>query len=98
MIVYLARVIPAFVMYCVNGASHSSLLIESTDSTIYNFWSGLVVQSCMISLVQRSCWGHVESNLLYGTHVYHLSSFFFSFSMEKEMFRLVLLPCFDLRT
>ena len=31
-IVYLARVIPAFVMYCVNGASHSSLLIESTDS------------------------------------------------------------------
>ena len=31
MIVYLARVIPAFVMYCVNGASPSSLLIESTD-------------------------------------------------------------------
>ena len=30
--VYLARVIPAFVMYCVNGASCSSLLIESTDS------------------------------------------------------------------
>ena len=35
MIVYLARVIPAFVMYCVNGASHSSLLIESTDSMIF---------------------------------------------------------------
>ena len=33
-IVYLARVIPAFVMYCVNGASNSSLLIESTDSMI----------------------------------------------------------------
>ena len=32
--VYLARVIPAFVMYCVNGASRSSLLIESTDSMI----------------------------------------------------------------
>ena len=32
MIVYLARDIPAFVMYCVNGASRSSLLIESTDS------------------------------------------------------------------
>ena len=31
MIVYVARVIPAFVMYCVNGASRSSLLIESTD-------------------------------------------------------------------
>ena len=34
-IVYLARDIPAFVMYCVNGTSRSSLLIESTDSMIY---------------------------------------------------------------
>ena len=34
MIVYLARDIPAFVMYCVNGESDSSLLIESTDSMI----------------------------------------------------------------
>ena len=33
-IVYLARDIPAFVMYCVNGESGSSLLIESTDSTM----------------------------------------------------------------
>ena len=33
-IVYLARDIPAFVMYCVNGESGSSLLIESTDSMI----------------------------------------------------------------
>ena len=33
-IVYLVRVIPAFVMYCVNGASRSSLLIKSTDSMI----------------------------------------------------------------
>ena len=30
MIVYLARDIPAFVMYCVNGESGSSLLIESS--------------------------------------------------------------------
>ena len=35
-IVYLARDIPAFVMYCVNGASRSSLLIESTDSMIHS--------------------------------------------------------------
>ena len=35
MIVYLARDIPAFVMYCVNGASRSSLLIEFTVSMIY---------------------------------------------------------------
>ena len=34
MIAYLARDIPAFVMYCVNGASRSPLLIESTDSMI----------------------------------------------------------------
>ena len=33
-IVYLARDIPAFVMYCVNGASRSSIRIESTDSMI----------------------------------------------------------------
>ena len=33
-VVYLARDIPAFVMYCVNGASRSSLLIESTDYDI----------------------------------------------------------------
>ena len=34
MIVYLARDIPPFVMYCVNGKLRSSLLIESTDSMI----------------------------------------------------------------
>ena len=31
---YLSRAIQAFVMYCVNGTSRSSLLIESTDSMI----------------------------------------------------------------
>ena len=36
MIVYLARDIPAFVMYCVNGESGSFPLIESTDSMIVN--------------------------------------------------------------
>ena len=36
MIVYPARDIPQFVMYCVNGKPRSSLFIESTDSmTIY---------------------------------------------------------------
>ena len=34
MIVYLARDIPPFVMYCVNGKPRSSLLKESTDSMI----------------------------------------------------------------
>ena len=35
-IVYLARDIPPFVMYCINGESGSSLLIESVDSMIVN--------------------------------------------------------------
>ena len=35
MIVFLARDIPAFVMYCVSRASRLSLLIESTNSMIY---------------------------------------------------------------
>ena len=34
MIVYPARGIRPFVMYCVNGKPRSSLLIESTDSMI----------------------------------------------------------------
>ena len=34
MIVHLARDILAFVMFCINGESRSSLLIESTDSMI----------------------------------------------------------------
>ena len=34
---YLAQDIPAFVMYCVNGESGSSLLIESTNSMIYRY-------------------------------------------------------------
>ena len=35
MIVFLARDIPPFVMYCVNGKPRSSLFIESTDSMIF---------------------------------------------------------------
>ena len=37
MIVFLARDIQAFVMYCINGTSRSSLLIESVDSMIMFF-------------------------------------------------------------
>ena len=37
MIVFLARDIQAFVMYCVNGTFRSSLLIESVDSMIYMY-------------------------------------------------------------
>ena len=43
-IVYLARDIPPFVMYCVNGKPRSSLLIESTDSMIYIRLIGTVVR------------------------------------------------------
>ena len=41
MIVYLARDIRPFVMYRVNGKPRSSLLIESTDSMIEIYNSGL---------------------------------------------------------
>ena len=41
---YLARVIPAFVMYCVNGASGSSLLIQCTDSMILHALLSIVHQ------------------------------------------------------
>ena len=34
-IVYLARDIPTFVMYCIYGESGSSILIESTDRMIH---------------------------------------------------------------
>ena len=37
-IVYLARDIPAFVLYCIYGESRSSLLIQSTDSMIYSLF------------------------------------------------------------
>ena len=46
MIVYLARDIPAFVMYCVNGESGSSLLIEPTHTMItiiINFYYALII-------------------------------------------------------
>ena len=45
MIVYLARDIPAFVMYCVNEESGSSLLIESTDS-MTSIQGGITVYAC----------------------------------------------------
>ena len=44
-IVYLVRDIPEFLMYCVNGESGSSLLIESTDSMILLFLSSVDLYS-----------------------------------------------------
>ena len=59
MIVYLARDIPAFVMYCVHGESRSSLLIESTDSMIiyiYIHTSQYHIASCSPGQVALSGW------------------------------------------
>ena len=50
MIVYLTRDIPAFVMYCVNGASRSSLLIESTDSMIHTLMLSLSLPVYQVKL------------------------------------------------
>ena len=44
---YLARDFPAFVMYCVNGESRSSLIIESTDSMITQFI--IETQKCIVN-------------------------------------------------
>ena len=46
MIVYLARDIHPFVMYCVNGKPRSSLLIESTDSMIRTY---VHADACMLA-------------------------------------------------
>ena len=40
---HVARDIPAFVMYCVNGESGSSLLIESTYSMIHTLHVIIIV-------------------------------------------------------
>ena len=53
---YLARAIQAFVMYCVNGTSRSSLLIESTDSMIYSsplFVLGTTIDSRHTSVTRK---------------------------------------------
>ena len=50
---YLARAIQAFVMYCVNGTSRSSPLIESTDSMITLALHSGVLQSKAGSILVR---------------------------------------------
>ena len=52
MIVYLARDICPFVMYCVNGKPPSSLLIESTDSMISSLVGGSVMIIALQSVTQ----------------------------------------------
>ena len=60
MIVYLARDIQAFVMYCVNEASRSSLLIESTDSMIVKvefshiYYKSIIVFVCYVEAMKCS--------------------------------------------
>ena len=46
-IVYPARDIRPFVMYCVNGKPRSSLLIESTDSLIVKSVLNIYIRRCM---------------------------------------------------
>ena len=55
MIVYLARDIPAFVMYCVNGEFGSSLLIESTDSMLEVFLHKLKINRCLRTQLECGC-------------------------------------------
>ena len=53
MIVYLSGAIQAFVMYCVNGTSRSSLLIESTDCMI-------VFRSSIASVLDNKSHGYAR--------------------------------------
>ena len=80
-IVYLARDIPAFVMYCINGESGSSILIESTDSmilyralspetqlyttTCYNFTTPTTKLTSATIKTQEKC--SIEQDLLHVT-------------------------------
>ena len=72
MIVYLAQDIPAFVMYCINGESGSSLLIESTDSMIINglgYWlyystHCAVSYACMHYFWDMECWAEPAALVL----------------------------------
>ena len=54
MVVYLARDISAFIMYCVYGESHSSLLIESTDSMIIIIMSFMAHHGIDSTVLYRS--------------------------------------------
>ena len=51
--VYIARDVTAFIMYCVNGESGSSLLIESTDSMI-KFWLRFATNWDISSLLKEA--------------------------------------------
>ena len=63
-IVYLARDIRPFVMYCVNGKPRSSLLIESTDSMIYSVGHVIRIRIPQIFLQFRKSSGSLR---LYNT-------------------------------
>ena len=57
---YLARDIPAFVMYCVYGASRSSQLIESTETKIAI--SGGFLNSSTVSVgFAQTCPNYMEN-------------------------------------
>ena len=53
MIVYLARAIQAFVMYCVNGTSRSSLLIDSMIYSSPLFVLGTTIDSRHTSVMRK---------------------------------------------
>ena len=70
MIVYLVRAIQAFVMYCVNGTSRSSLLIESTDSMIESTDSMIESTDSMICIYIYNIYNKIRSDRwLYHRHL-----------------------------
>ena len=71
---YLARDIPAFVMYCVNGESGSSLLIESTDSMMIFTVVTTDFHNTLYSTVQYSTvqFSVMALSLPYMPNIYHV--------------------------
>ena len=69
-IVYLARDIPAFVMYCINGESGSSLLIVSTDSMIH-LYNAILIQRSVIHKTYHTTfikqWGWLFGGIVQGS-------------------------------
>ena len=51
---YLARDIPAFVMYCVYGESRSSLLIESVDSMIIMIIIIIIIMRARVQYTEQA--------------------------------------------
>ena len=95
MIVYLARDIPQFVMYCVNGKPRSPLFIESTDSMIYmanvkQIITLVFLHFCMMTVVKI---GIVGSVIVFPVEIVILTYHLYCGRHTKEKGMSLQYPC-----